>query len=431
MIADILLSARPAGPALAAVSDQGVAVGEIIAAPSGGQNATPPNFDAILRSAGNMAPPAEGHLGSEEEGVADALPVAAIAAVSQIDPAKPGKTLPDGGKASPQIPAIEPARRDLQVSAPALSAPALSAPVISEPHQQVVALPNAPRTVANLEEHRVEPELVQAKTFRSHVSVETDAQSIQPVGKDGGSKERELRPGTMAPAPLVPEELAQLPRTDRMEPRVGSATAPSAGSPSASDSLAASSQLQPQSQAQSHAPSQPQFAVAVEAPAQGVPKPPAGGLEALVREPGQIETLIENLSQARENGRQARGEMQLRHEDFGVLTVRLANTEGELKASLSSRDPAFAVAAQNALGERVVQSASDSSAASARNGDQPSGNAAHSGQRGTDPQAGGQDRAGCQTQRRDVENRSASTAEDGRDFHAEPQRAPRDRWLFA
>lgn len=174
-----------------------------------------------------------------------------------------------------------------------------------------------------------------------------------------------------------------------------------------------------------------QFAVAVEAPAQGVPKPPAGGLEALVREPGQIETLIENLSQARENGRQARGEMQLRHEDFGVLTVKLANTEGELKASLSSRDPAFAVAAQHALGERVVQQTSDSSAASARNGDQPAGNAAHSGQRGTDPQAGGQDRAGSQTQRRDVETRSSSSAEDGGDLHAESHRAPRDRWLFA
>lgn len=63
----------------------------------------------------------------------------------------------------------------------------------------------------------------------------------------------------------------------------------------------------------------------------------------------QIELLIDNLAQARETGRSARGELLLRHAEFGSVTIQIDGVQGDLRATLASRDPGFAPAAQAAL----------------------------------------------------------------------------------
>lgn len=66
-------------------------------------------------------------------------------------------------------------------------------------------------------------------------------------------------------------------------------------------------------------------------------------------QPRQIETLIDSLVQARETGRTARGEVVLRHAEFGTVNLQLESGQGDLRVTLASRDPGFVVAAQAAL----------------------------------------------------------------------------------
>ena len=55
--------------------------------------------------------------------------------------------------------------------------------------------------------------------------------------------------------------------------------------------------------------------------------------------PQQIERLIESFAQARETGRSARGEVRLRHVDFGTITIQVEGGQGDVRAVLASRDP--------------------------------------------------------------------------------------------
>ena len=66
----------------------------------------------------------------------------------------------------------------------------------------------------------------------------------------------------------------------------------------------------------------------------------------------QIESAIENLAQTREAGRAARPELNLRHGEFGAVKVQLALAGGDVRATLSARDPGFVPAMQAALAER-------------------------------------------------------------------------------
>ncbi|WP_432199736.1 hypothetical protein ACRAQ7_08485 [Erythrobacter sp. W53] len=94
--------------------------------------------------------------------------------------------------------------------------------------------------------------------------------------------------------------------------------------------------------------------------------------EAMSTPQRQLETLIDNLAQARETGRAARGDIVMRHAEFGTIAVRFDHSDGDLTARMSSRDPGFAPAAQAALAERgqmVVAAASDSSLAQNRGQD--------------------------------------------------------------
>jgi hypothetical protein len=119
-----------------------------------------------------------------------------------------------------------------------------------------------------------------------------------------------------------------------------------------------------QSQAQAQAPTlslPPQSAAAL--PAMPTTAPAAPVLH------GQLETLIDSLVQARESGRAARGEIVLRHAEFGAIAVSIDPGEGDLLARISSRDPGFAPAAQAALADRssqAVAASTDSQAAQNR-----------------------------------------------------------------
>lgn len=68
-----------------------------------------------------------------------------------------------------------------------------------------------------------------------------------------------------------------------------------------------------------------------------------------------LENLVERLADARDRVREARGEMVLRHTDFGAIRAQIAERAEGLQVALSSRDPDFAPSAQAALGERGPQ----------------------------------------------------------------------------
>jgi hypothetical protein len=116
---------------------------------------------------------------------------------------------------------------------------------------------------------------------------------------------------------------------------------------------------------------------AAHAPAQPIQPAPttAEALAPAVRDSQPIERLVETISTLREAGQSARGDMHIRHGEFGMVHMRIAADNDDVQARLTSRDPAFSLAAQSALAERVVVAASDSSAANQRQtSDDPSQN---------------------------------------------------------
>lgn len=103
-------------------------------------------------------------------------------------------------------------------------------------------------------------------------------------------------------------------------------------------------------------------ALAVSAPRDAMPASPAPATAAAapVAAPGvQIEQLVEVLAQAREAGRGARGELAVRHAEFGTVAIRLEQAEGETRATLAGRDPGFAPAVVAALAERSATGSFD------------------------------------------------------------------------
>ncbi|MEM7779344.1 MAG: hypothetical protein AAF697_03015 [Pseudomonadota bacterium] len=106
----------------------------------------------------------------------------------------------------------------------------------------------------------------------------------------------------------------------------------------------------------------------------------------------QIETAIESLSGAREAGRNARPELNLRHGEFGSINVRLEAAGSDLRATLSARDPGFVPAIQAALAERLVAATSDTAASHNQRGQDQTGygsqNSAYSQSGASDGQSG-------------------------------------------
>ncbi len=102
-----------------------------------------------------------------------------------------------------------------------------------------------------------------------------------------------------------------------------------------------------------------------------------------VRPSPSLDQAIEQLSQTREAGRAARPEMLVRNAEFGLVAMRIDAGSGDLRATLSNRDPGFVPAVQAMLAERAVVAAND---------------ATSMGQRGTEG-GQGQNTTSSQTQR--------------------------------
>ena len=106
----------------------------------------------------------------------------------------------------------------------------------------------------------------------------------------------------------------------------------------------------------------------------------AAPVEGEVREIARIQDALEQLASAREAGRVIRPELSLRHSEFGFVNMRLDASGAELRATLSSRDPAFVPAIQAALSERAIAAGSEAATGSSQRGqDQSSAQSGNSG----------------------------------------------------
>ena len=118
--------------------------------------------------------------------------------------------------------------------------------------------------------------------------------------------------------------------------------------------------------------------------AREAPLAPSASLQSPVAAPSvageHIEALVEVLSQAREAGRGARGEVTLRHAEFGAVAIRIEQAEGETRAVLNGRDPGFAPAVMAALADRAATGSADYQQPSQQRGGDQSGQASAQGQ---------------------------------------------------
>ncbi|MCK0129420.1 hypothetical protein [Erythrobacter sp. F6033] len=95
-------------------------------------------------------------------------------------------------------------------------------------------------------------------------------------------------------------------------------------------------------------------------PASPVPPPE-------IRPSVDLENAVTQLTEARESGRNLRPEVALKHSEFGVVNMRLEQMAGDLRATLSSRDPGFLPSLQAALPDRALTLGADmGSSASSR-----------------------------------------------------------------
>lgn len=111
---------------------------------------------------------------------------------------------------------------------------------------------------------------------------------------------------------------------------------------------------------------------ATEFSASGAGRAQITSLGTMVRDPQQVEQLIESIAAARESGRAVSGEMKLRNDDFGLVSLRLSHSDGELRAILGGRDHGIAAAAQTALAERHIAPVQDSTQTQQRGSDSSS-----------------------------------------------------------
>ncbi|MEP0392580.1 MAG: hypothetical protein ABJ205_00505 [Erythrobacter sp.] len=89
----------------------------------------------------------------------------------------------------------------------------------------------------------------------------------------------------------------------------------------------------------------------------------------------QLENAIEQLAETRSAAQANKPELTVRHQEFGAITMRLETTAGDLRATLSARDPGFVPAIQAALAERSVAASSETAGGNAnRSNDQAGSN---------------------------------------------------------
>ncbi|WP_152433612.1 hypothetical protein [Erythrobacter sp. THAF29] len=104
---------------------------------------------------------------------------------------------------------------------------------------------------------------------------------------------------------------------------------------------------------------------------------------------------IDQLAEARETGRNLRPELALRHSEFGLVNMRIEAIGADLRATLNSRDPAFAPAMQAALAERTIIAPTDTGQSAQQRGSDQGGGHGPAGQgmsgqtgSGSDPRYG-------------------------------------------
>ncbi|KEO89254.1 hypothetical protein EH31_14600 [Erythrobacter longus] len=100
---------------------------------------------------------------------------------------------------------------------------------------------------------------------------------------------------------------------------------------------------------------------------------PMTDTSAALRLAPQLEDAIEQLAETRSAAQANKPELTLRHQEFGAITMRLDTTGGDLRATLSARDPGFVPAIQAALSERAI-AMSGEAANAGRNNDQTGSN---------------------------------------------------------
>lgn len=286
--------------------------------------AGPVEAQAVLRQpGGENLPPA----GNALPGAVDAP--AALAA--------PGSGAQEAGKAIPLEPTIAPARGEAQPATPGEATP--------------VAQPAGPvaKDVAGV---------AASQALQASLAPGLAIGTAQPGGGDAASK----RPSPQAPAPAINPVQTPQPTTAPMPAADIPVEDPEAVAAESKPSPASASQSAAAQSSAGAAPlAQPQPApVQASAP----PVDPRSDLRAAP----QLENTIEHLAQAREAGRSARGEMTMRHHEFGAINLRLEVVGGDLRAVLGSRDPAFVPAVQAALAERAIAPVQEAS--TARGGDQ-------------------------------------------------------------
>lgn|GEM_PF-1251111 len=111
---------------------------------------------------------------------------------------------------------------------------------------------------------------------------------------------------------------------------------------------------------------------------QAGPQPAAPDANGTARLAAQIESTIEQLTDARSNAQANRPEMTVRHQEFGAITMRLEALGNDLRATLSARDPGFVPAIQNALAERAVAANGETSTSNGQRGSEQSGSGSSS-----------------------------------------------------
>lgn len=84
-------------------------------------------------------------------------------------------------------------------------------------------------------------------------------------------------------------------------------------------------------------------------------KPPGPDLSIARGASGGLEDLVDRLVDAREHLREVRGEIVLRHADFGAIRAHISDRIEGLHVALSNHDPDFAPSIQTALGDRSPQ----------------------------------------------------------------------------
>ncbi len=93
-----------------------------------------------------------------------------------------------------------------------------------------------------------------------------------------------------------------------------------------------------------------------------------------------LEQSLEQIAQTREVGKATRPEILMRHAEFGLVSMRIDAAAGDMRATLSSRDPGFVPAVQAMLAERGVSASNDAASAGQRGSDGGQGQSAQSGQ---------------------------------------------------